>query len=191
MQAARSRTWTKEADCAIVDLVAEYGAKHWSQIAAHVPGRSGKQCRERSALLSDPLWFKHILSSQVAASSKSRNQKGDVVRGGRHDSDSSSQNLRESLGPDSETFTRQVLILERRHAFSCTLLKHLLFRACRHRKYDRDKRAQRIEPCSRHYASNHCMIISLSLLTISLHSDCVRTISLHSDYVATQNGQRD
>ena len=30
-----------------MDLVAEYGAKHWSQIAAHVPGRSGKQCRER------------------------------------------------------------------------------------------------------------------------------------------------
>jgi len=46
-QAPRSRTWTKEADAAIVDLVQEYGPKHWSQIAAHVPGRSGKQCRER------------------------------------------------------------------------------------------------------------------------------------------------
>lgn len=47
VKAPRSRTWTKEADAAIVDLVAEYGPKHWSQIAAHVPGRSGKQCRER------------------------------------------------------------------------------------------------------------------------------------------------
>ena len=43
----RSRTWTPEADQAIVDLVAEYGPKSWSQIASHVPGRSGKQCRER------------------------------------------------------------------------------------------------------------------------------------------------
>lgn len=46
-QAPRSRTWTKEADAAIIDLVAEYGPKHWSQIAARVPGRTGKQCRER------------------------------------------------------------------------------------------------------------------------------------------------
>merc|ERR1712072_160645 len=26
---SRSRTWTKEADAAIVDLVQEYGPKHW------------------------------------------------------------------------------------------------------------------------------------------------------------------
>jgi hypothetical protein len=47
VKTSRSRTWTKEADAAIVDLVGEYGPKHWSQIAAHIPGRSGKQCRER------------------------------------------------------------------------------------------------------------------------------------------------
>lgn len=47
VKTSRSRTWTKEADAAIVDLVSEYGPKHWSQIAAHIPGRSGKQCRER------------------------------------------------------------------------------------------------------------------------------------------------
>jgi len=46
-QAPKSRAWTKEADSAIVELVAKYGPKHWSLIATHVPGRSGKQCRER------------------------------------------------------------------------------------------------------------------------------------------------
>lgn len=46
-QAPKSRAWTKAADSAIVELVAKYGPKHWSLIATHVPGRSGKQCRER------------------------------------------------------------------------------------------------------------------------------------------------
>jgi len=51
----RSRTWTKEADSAVADLVAEYGPKNWSKIAAHIPGRSAKQCRER--------WQHHLTPS--------------------------------------------------------------------------------------------------------------------------------
>jgi len=51
-QGPRSRTWTKEADAAVVGLVAQYGAQQWSKIAAHVPGRSGRQCRDR--------WLQHL-----------------------------------------------------------------------------------------------------------------------------------
>eukprot|EP00656_Telonema_subtile_P018110 TRINITY_DN1975_c0_g1_i1.p1 TRINITY_DN1975_c0_g1~~TRINITY_DN1975_c0_g1_i1.p1 ORF type:complete len:238 (-),score=50.85 TRINITY_DN1975_c0_g1_i1:65-778(-) len=47
MKAPRGRVWSEETDNLIISLVEKYGAKHWSQIAAHVPGRSGKQCRER------------------------------------------------------------------------------------------------------------------------------------------------
>lgn len=37
------------------DLVAKYGAKKWSLIASHLPGRIGKQCRER--------WTNHLDSA--------------------------------------------------------------------------------------------------------------------------------
>ena len=36
----------------IVALVGQYGAKKWSSIATHLPGRVGKQCRER--------WHNHL-----------------------------------------------------------------------------------------------------------------------------------
>lgn len=39
--------WTKEEDEKVIELVAKYGAKNWSQIAEHLHGRIGKQCRER------------------------------------------------------------------------------------------------------------------------------------------------
>lgn len=42
--------WTKEEDDKVVRLVHEHGPKKWSQIASHLPGRIGKQCRERSVL---------------------------------------------------------------------------------------------------------------------------------------------
>eukprot|EP01121_Diplochlamys_sp_Union-15-3_P016626 TRINITY_DN5694_c0_g2_i1.p1 TRINITY_DN5694_c0_g2~~TRINITY_DN5694_c0_g2_i1.p1 ORF type:complete len:174 (-),score=38.59 TRINITY_DN5694_c0_g2_i1:79-600(-) len=44
--------WTKEEDDMVTKLVLKYGAKHWSQIASHLPGRIGKQCRER--------WHNHL-----------------------------------------------------------------------------------------------------------------------------------
>ncbi|CAL5441261.1 unnamed protein product [Camellia sinensis] len=39
--------WTKEEDDCIIGLVEKYGCKKWSAIAKFLPGRIGKQCRER------------------------------------------------------------------------------------------------------------------------------------------------
>jgi hypothetical protein len=47
--------WTANEDALLVDLVKQYGPKKWSVIALHVPGRKGKQCRER--------WKNHLDSS--------------------------------------------------------------------------------------------------------------------------------
>ncbi|GBG74572.1 hypothetical protein CBR_g18982 [Chara braunii] len=44
--------WTKEEDERIIQLVNQYGAKKWSVIAQNLPGRIGKQCRER--------WHNHL-----------------------------------------------------------------------------------------------------------------------------------
>ncbi|KAJ1632905.1 hypothetical protein T492DRAFT_590694 [Pavlovales sp. CCMP2436] len=44
--------WTKEEDETVMRLVLELGPKKWSQIASHLPGRIGKQCRER--------WHNHL-----------------------------------------------------------------------------------------------------------------------------------
>eukprot|EP00188_Purpureofilum_apyrenoidigerum_P000426 Plantae.Rhodophyta-Purpureofilum_apyrenoidigerum.ctg1185.p1 GENE.Plantae.Rhodophyta-Purpureofilum_apyrenoidigerum.ctg1185~~Plantae.Rhodophyta-Purpureofilum_apyrenoidigerum.ctg1185.p1 ORF type:complete len:501 (+),score=66.29 Plantae.Rhodophyta-Purpureofilum_apyrenoidigerum.ctg1185:122-1624(+) len=44
--------WTKEEDDTIRRLVAQYRTPRWSQIARHLPGRIGKQCRER--------WLHHL-----------------------------------------------------------------------------------------------------------------------------------
>ena len=39
--------WRKEEDDKVRELVAMHGAKKWSFISSHLPGRIGKQCRER------------------------------------------------------------------------------------------------------------------------------------------------
>jgi hypothetical protein len=44
--------WTAEEDRKVVELVKKHGAKKWSLIASHLPGRIGKQCRER--------WHNHL-----------------------------------------------------------------------------------------------------------------------------------
>jgi len=44
--------WSAEEDAKISALVGKYGPKHWSLIASHLPGRIGKQCRER--------WHNHL-----------------------------------------------------------------------------------------------------------------------------------
>jgi hypothetical protein len=46
------RPWTKEEDDIVRSMVASCGAKKWSQIAAGLTGRGGKQCRER--------WLNHL-----------------------------------------------------------------------------------------------------------------------------------
>ncbi|KAK7384919.1 hypothetical protein VNO78_30622 [Psophocarpus tetragonolobus] len=44
--------WSKEEDEIIIELVKKFGAKKWSSIAQYLPGRIGKQCRER--------WVNHL-----------------------------------------------------------------------------------------------------------------------------------
>lgn len=44
--------WTDEEDKRLMDLVKEYGPKRWTQISEQLPGRNGKQCRER--------WHNHL-----------------------------------------------------------------------------------------------------------------------------------
>jgi hypothetical protein len=44
--------WTEEEDKLVVQLVKTHGAKRWSLIAGELPGRVGKQCRER--------WHNHL-----------------------------------------------------------------------------------------------------------------------------------
>jgi len=39
----------------MIELVNKYGPKKWSTIAQHLPGRIGKQCRERYGLVSEYL----------------------------------------------------------------------------------------------------------------------------------------
>jgi hypothetical protein len=39
--------WSKEEDDVVTRLVGQYGPKRWSLIASNLPGRTGKQCRER------------------------------------------------------------------------------------------------------------------------------------------------
>ncbi|KAM2914034.1 hypothetical protein COP2_044610 [Malus domestica] len=44
--------WSKEEDDIIIEWVEKYGPKDWCSIAQHLPGRIGKQCRER--------WHNHL-----------------------------------------------------------------------------------------------------------------------------------
>ena len=39
--------WTFKEDTLLFALVQEYGPRHWTKIAEHIPRRTGKQCRER------------------------------------------------------------------------------------------------------------------------------------------------
>lgn len=48
----RKRPWSEEEDSMVVRLVEEYGPQKWTFIAEHLPGRIGKQCRER--------WHNHL-----------------------------------------------------------------------------------------------------------------------------------
>ena len=46
--------WCPNEDAQLVDLVRQYGGKHWARIASMLPGRTGKQCRERWCNNLDP-----------------------------------------------------------------------------------------------------------------------------------------
>ena len=44
--------WTEQEDNIVIKLVSENGAQKWTHISKHLPGRIGKQCRER--------WYNHL-----------------------------------------------------------------------------------------------------------------------------------
>ena len=54
-QSIVKRAWTTEEDQALLQLVQGHGPRPWSQIAKELPGRVGKQCRER--------WHNHVCPS--------------------------------------------------------------------------------------------------------------------------------
>jgi myb proto-oncogene protein len=47
-------TWTKEEDVLLSEIVRAHGARNWPQVSTFLPGRSGKQCRERYKNHLDP-----------------------------------------------------------------------------------------------------------------------------------------
>ena len=40
-------SWTRQEDELIIEFVRQYGTKNWTKLASFLPGRIGKQCRER------------------------------------------------------------------------------------------------------------------------------------------------
>ncbi|KAL1521317.1 hypothetical protein AB1Y20_020984 [Prymnesium parvum] len=48
----RKHAWTTQEDETLMRMVHAHGPGRWSQVASHLPGRMGKQCRER--------WFNHL-----------------------------------------------------------------------------------------------------------------------------------
>jgi hypothetical protein len=47
-QAKRNKNiWSQAEDDRLLELIRSFGPSHWSVIAEHLPGRQGKQCRER------------------------------------------------------------------------------------------------------------------------------------------------
>jgi hypothetical protein len=58
--------WTKEEDEALRHLVSVFGAGKWTNIAMKLPGRTGKQCRERYVPVLAP--FHRLFSGFVSSS---------------------------------------------------------------------------------------------------------------------------
>lgn len=56
--------WCPNEDAQLVELVSQYGGKHWAHIASMLPGRTGKQCRERWCNNLDPTLKKGAWSAE-------------------------------------------------------------------------------------------------------------------------------
>jgi hypothetical protein len=72
-------TWTDEEDTILLSIVNKHGPKRWKFIASQIPGRNGKQCRERYLNHLDPSIKKSSWGSQeddliYESQSKFRNQ---------------------------------------------------------------------------------------------------------------------
>ena len=63
--------WTPEEDKLVLELVTRHGAKKWSAIANALPGRIGKQCRER--------WHNH-LNPHISKEAWSREEDALILR---------------------------------------------------------------------------------------------------------------
>jgi len=50
----RKHKWTPEEDNLLKEAVFQFGSHNWDFISRHVPGRTGKQCRERWLVRVDP-----------------------------------------------------------------------------------------------------------------------------------------
>jgi hypothetical protein len=47
LQTAHKSKWTRAEDRLLLDTISGHGTSNWTLVAASVPGRTGKQCRER------------------------------------------------------------------------------------------------------------------------------------------------
>ena len=56
--------WTSIEDLLLVDVIKKYGSKNWSFIATFIPGRTGKQCRERWIVQHDPSFKRESFSNE-------------------------------------------------------------------------------------------------------------------------------
>ncbi|KAK7232424.1 hypothetical protein SO694_00032121 [Aureococcus anophagefferens] len=77
--------WAPEEDALVVELVERHGPKKWSTIAAHLPGRVSKQCRERWHNVLDPEISKQPWSAEedreiVAARREARQPLGEIAK---------------------------------------------------------------------------------------------------------------
>jgi hypothetical protein len=79
----RSRMWTPEEDERVKSLVEEHGTKRWSVIASHLPGRTGKQCRERWHNQLDPAIKKARAARASLPPSRSRTRRSPRWQGAR------------------------------------------------------------------------------------------------------------
>jgi hypothetical protein len=57
--------WSASEDQQLTELVGQYGGKHWARIASLLPGRTGKQCRERWCNNLDPSLKKGAWTNEV------------------------------------------------------------------------------------------------------------------------------
>jgi hypothetical protein len=48
----KKNAWTQEEDALLSRIISEHGHGQWTQVAQYLPGRVGRQCRER--------WFNHL-----------------------------------------------------------------------------------------------------------------------------------
>lgn len=77
--------WTKEEDEQVMELVARIGVKSWSALAVHMPGRSGKQIRERWHNQLDPnvkkdKWTPEEDALLIEAQSRLENKWAEIAR---------------------------------------------------------------------------------------------------------------